>query len=146
VSRIAFGLGGNVGEVQRTLQLAVKALCDLPYADAQSLKLSGYYHSEALLDADAPAEWNMPFVNQVITLECAITDMEALLRDIKCIETQLGRQDRGHWGPRELDIDIIAIEHVRYHSDTLTIPHKEAHKRDFVLVPLREVWPECEVL
>ncbi len=143
--KIAFGLGGNVGDVRNNLRQAIRYLCALPYADAHSLKCSSLYESPALLDDDAPQEWDMPFINQVVTLECDTQDWEQLLRDVKEIEASIGRVARGHWAPREIDVDIIAIDGVKYKSETLTIPHEEAHKRDFVMLPLKEVWAECNV-
>lgn len=141
--KIAFGLGGNVGNVSENLKHAIRLLCALPYVDAYSLRYSSLYESPALLDHDAPSEWNMPFINQVVTLECHMQDWERLLHDVKNIESVIGRIKRGHWAPREIDVDIIYIDGVHYESDTLTIPHKEAHQRDFVLLPLKEIWEDC---
>ena len=143
--KIAFGLGGNVGDTRTHLITAIRYLCALPYADSNSLCTSSLYESPALLDDNAPQDWDMPFINQVITLECNTQDWEQLLYDIKQIETKIGRVTRGHWAPREIDIDIIAVEGVEYQSNSLTIPHKEAWKRNFVMLPLKEVWAECQI-
>ena len=54
----------------------------------------------------------------------------------------MGRVRDQVWGPRLIDIDIIAYERLEQHSDTLALPHPHAHERDFVLVPLREISPK----
>lgn len=146
--RIAFGLGGNIGDTRALCEQAITALCALPYLDTQSLKTSSYYTSPALLPEGAPDTWDQPFINQVVTLELdsTIADTpEIILEDVKTIEASLGRIKRGHWSPREIDIDIIAIERVNHQSEKLTIPHTEAHKRAFVVLPLAEIWEECEL-
>jgi len=46
------------------------------------------------------------------------------------------------WGPRVIDIDVIAYDRVVMETPELTLPHPYAHERDFVLVPVREIAPE----
>jgi 2-amino-4-hydroxy-6-hydroxymethyldihydropteridine diphosphokinase len=60
------------------------------------------------------------------------------------IETKFGR-DRGHeprWGPRTLDLDLIAYDDVSMQKAELTLPHPRLFERAFVLVPLAEIAPE----
>ncbi len=145
--RIAFGLGGNVGDSRDYCERAVLLLAALPVLKAESLVVSSFYRSPALLPDDAPSEWDQPFINQVVTLEeNAKVQPEQLLAEIKQIEQLLGRQVRGHWAPREIDIDIVAIEGAEYTSETLTIPHPRAHERAFVVLPLAEIWPDCRLV
>jgi 2-amino-4-hydroxy-6-hydroxymethyldihydropteridine diphosphokinase len=82
------------------------------------------------------------FLNAVITCRSDL-EAEKLLRTIKVIEKTLGRNPskKIHWAPREIDIDIIAIENEIIDLPMLKIPHVEFRKRDFVLYPLREVAP-----
>ena len=70
----------------------------------------------------------------------------ALLRTLKRIERRAGRRLGRHWGPRQLDIDILdfggrQIGNPRGHRrrGQLLLPHPEIHRRAFVLLPLREV-------
>jgi 2-amino-4-hydroxy-6-hydroxymethyldihydropteridine diphosphokinase len=147
--RIAFGLGSNMGNSEALLEKACHYLNQQPFLKPDSLHASSLYRNPALLPEGAPADWNREFMNQVIvgTLNQPITETLAyvILRACKTIEQQLGRQDRGHWSPREIDIDIIAIEGFCLTSATLTIPHAQAHQRDFVLLPLKEVWHDCAI-
>jgi 2-amino-4-hydroxy-6-hydroxymethyldihydropteridine diphosphokinase len=140
--KIAFGLGSNVGAREMHLAQARHALTAL----AGELQASHIDETPALLPEEAPEAWNIRYLNQVVMgriTEERAQHPEALLRAIKESETRLGRQDRGHWAPREVDIDIIAIEGVVYQSAILTLPHPQAHLRTFVLKPLVALWPDC---
>lgn len=132
--KIFLGLGSNYGDRFTNLCAARDAL----KMQISILQCSSVYESPALLPENAPIEWDVPFLNAVIA---AKTDLEplALLAFVKNIEQQLGRQNRGHWSPREIDIDILWMEGVEVQTETLTIPHKEMLKRDFVMVPLSEI-------
>jgi 2-amino-4-hydroxy-6-hydroxymethyldihydropteridine diphosphokinase len=72
----------------------------------------------------------------------------ALLRTLKRIERRAGRRLGRHWGPRQLDIDVldfggrqIGNPHGHRRRGQLQLPHPEMHRRAFVLLPLREVAP-----
>jgi 2-amino-4-hydroxy-6-hydroxymethyldihydropteridine diphosphokinase len=70
----------------------------------------------------------------------------AFLRTLKQLERGAGRRVNRRWGPRPLDIDIIATGTQHYNwparrAGTLTLPHPEAHWRAFVLVPLASIRP-----
>lgn len=66
---------------------------------------------------------------------------ERLLEFLKEIEIHLGREKTYHWGPRVIDIDIVDYEGPPIKTETLIIPHIEMHKRKFVLIPLKEIYP-----
>lgn len=135
---IYLGLGSNVGDGARQLARA----CDLlEGAGVKILHASSLYHSAALLPEGADASWDMLFTNQVIAVQTQQSP-EQLLATLKQIEQTIGRQDRGHWGPREVDIDIIAYHNETLESDALHVPHAEYANRDFVLLPLQEIAPD----
>ncbi len=52
------------------------------------------------------------------------------------------RDAGGGYSDRELDIDIIALDDVRYKSESLEIPHPHMAARGFVLAPMAELAPE----
>jgi len=83
------------------------------------------------------------FINTVVELETTLSPQE-LLDLCKRIERALGRVDRGRWGPREIDLDLLLYgELVLDDPDRgLVLPHPELHRRRFVLVPLVELAPE----
>jgi 2-amino-4-hydroxy-6-hydroxymethyldihydropteridine diphosphokinase len=88
------------------------------------------------------------FLNAAALIETSIP-ASTLLRLLKEIEAQAGRKQTAHWGPRTLDLDIIdykgRICNWKMKKPILgrrvILPHPEAHKRAFVLVPLQEVAP-----
>ena len=59
------------------------------------------------------------------------------------IEAKFGR-DRTRetrWGPRTLDLDLIAYDDVTLYKPELTLPHPRLFERAFVLLPLAEIAP-----
>lgn len=85
-----------------------------------------------------------PFLNAVVMLE---TDLEAhqLLAALHEIEDEGGRERKARWGPRTLDLDIVATDSGTIASPDLQIPHPRAAEREFVLRPLVDVWPGAPV-
>lgn len=138
---IILGLGSNVGERQEFLEQAIDALCDHPDLELQNIRCSSIMETPALLPENAPPEWNVPFLNMVLSGE-TLAPPEVALHAVKQIELDLGRQERGRWGPREIDIDILALGDQRVDSPQLSIPHPEMTKRAFVMIPLAEILPE----
>jgi 2-amino-4-hydroxy-6-hydroxymethyldihydropteridine diphosphokinase len=80
----------------------------------------------------------------VVLLE---TDLpaERLLASLQRIETAHDRVRNVRWGPRTLDLDIVAVDDVAIDTPDLTVPHPRALARLFVLQPLCDVWPEADV-
>jgi 2-amino-4-hydroxy-6-hydroxymethyldihydropteridine diphosphokinase len=70
---------------------------------------------------------------------------EALLERIKRLEVELGREPTERWGPRVIDIDLIAYDDVALKTERLTLPHPELFNRAFVLVPLAEIAPDLVI-
>src|ERR1700689_3152282 len=83
------------------------------------------------------------FINACIEIETGL-DPHALLFTLHKIENKFGR-DRPRetrWGPRTLDLDLIAYDDVSIEKPELTLPHPRALERAFVLVPLSEIAPD----
>ena len=84
-----------------------------------------------------------PFVNRCVAVETGLTP-QALLERTQSTERAFGR-DRSRerrWGPRPLDIDVLAYDDVVVATETLALPHPRLFERAFVLVPLAEIAPE----
>ena len=64
-----------------------------------------------------------------------------VLTRIKTFEREIGRKPSIRWGERKIDIDILLIDDLIYHDETLDIPHVRIPERLFVLVPLSEILP-----
>ena len=129
---VVLALGSNVGSRANNLKAAVRLL---PIYNG---RCSYIYETRALLPDGAPTWWDMPYLNMVIHGYVSLPP-EELLECIKHVEYTLGRSNTGIWGPRLIDVDILLYDSLSMQSDTLTIPHKEMHKRDFVLVPACDV-------
>jgi 2-amino-4-hydroxy-6-hydroxymethyldihydropteridine diphosphokinase len=132
-------LGGNVGDVRETLARAIEALCDGTVV--RLLARSSDCRTPPWGVADQPS-----FINCAIVAATALSPLD-LLHRAQTIERQFGR-DRGkeqRWGPRTLDIDLIAYDGVTLHTPELTLPHPRALERAFVLVPLAEIAPERSI-
>ena len=130
------GLGGNVGDVRATLDAAVGKL-----ADGNEIKLlarSSDYRTPPWGVTDQP-----PFINCAILVETELAP-HALLARAHEIERALGR-DRTHerrWGPRAIDIDLLAYDDLSLNDADLTLPHPRLFERAFVLRPLVEIAPD----
>ena len=132
-------LGGNVGDVRTTLDRAIAALCD--GTEVRLLARSSDYRTPPWGVTEQPA-----FINCAIV---AATELPppALLARAQAVERSFGRdraQER-RWGPRTLDIDLIAYDDVALNTPELTLPHPRLFERAFVLAPLAEIAPERRV-
>jgi 2-amino-4-hydroxy-6-hydroxymethyldihydropteridine diphosphokinase len=81
------------------------------------------------------------FINMVVQIETTL-EPEELLRLLKGIEKEIGRQDSFHWGPRIIDLDILLFNALVLNEENLKIPHPFLHEREFVLRPLNEIAPD----
>jgi len=129
---IYLSLGSNLGDRSGYIDHALKEIAELGNIKAQS----AVYETPPWGKEDQPA-----FLNMAVALETEL-EPDELLYKIKQIEEKLGRKEREHWGPREIDIDILFYDELRYLSQRLTIPHPLLHERAFVLVPLAEIAPD----
>lgn len=136
---IILGLGSNIGDRLANLRAALNAIRALPAIAIQ--QVSPVYISDAMLPDNAPADWNIPYLNAAIRCETSLSP-EQLLQHVKEIEKTIGRTPtKRHWGPRVIDIDILAWDDLKLESETLTIPHKNLQQRPFALWPLADVAP-----
>ena len=129
-------LGGNVGDVRDTLDRAIAAFCD--DEEVCLLARSSDYRTPPWGVTDQP-----PFVNLCIAVETGLTP-HALLARAQAVERALGRERRKErrWGPRPIDIDLLAYDDLALDSPDLTLPHPRLFERAFVLVPLAEIAAE----
>jgi len=129
-------LGGNVGDVRDTLQRAIPAFCD--GTAVRLIARSSDYRTPPWGVTDQP-----PFVNCAIAVETALTPA-ALLARAQAVETQFGRRrlEERRWGPRTLDIDLIAYDDFAITTPDLTLPHPRWRERGFVVLPLADIAPD----
>jgi 2-amino-4-hydroxy-6-hydroxymethyldihydropteridine diphosphokinase len=129
-------LGGNVGDVRTTFDRALAMFCD--GSDVRLIARSSDYSTPPWGVEDQPA-----FVNCCISVETRLLP-KALLARAQATERAFGR-DRANeqrWGPRTLDIDLIAYDDLSINEPELTLPHPRLFERAFVLIPLIEIVPD----
>ncbi len=134
---VIIGLGSNVGERGGMLDAALGELGRL----LRNMRESQRYETPALLLPNSPPEWDIPFLNMAVAGDCELAP-QALLLELKAIEQKMGRKDRGRWAPREIDLDILAMDDLEIREVNLIVPHPELLKRYFALAPLADVAPD----
>lgn len=129
MTKIFLGLGSNVGDRTENIRRAVSILSKEVYKPT----LSRFYVSKAVGYKHQP-----DFINAVLRGYTDLSPLD-LLEFIKNVEKEIGRVYRFHWGPREIDIDILFYGNRIINKEYLTVPHPRLHERDFVLLPLMEL-------
>ncbi|MFB6891916.1 2-amino-4-hydroxy-6-hydroxymethyldihydropteridine diphosphokinase [Kitasatospora sp. NPDC056327] len=131
-------LGSNLGDRLDTLQGAVDALADTPGLRIKAV--SPVYETDAVGGpGDQPA-----YFNAVVVLRTTLPPRDLLERG-NAIEDAFGRVRTVHWGPRTLDVDLLAYEGVVSEDPQLVLPHPRSHERAFVLAPWLDAQPDAEV-
>ncbi|OED41168.1 hypothetical protein AB833_10455 [Chromatiales bacterium (ex Bugula neritina AB1)] len=139
--KIYLGLGSNLGDRKENLR---RAIAELQNRGVTLLRASPVIETPALLPDDAPWEWNQPFFNMAIHCETDHTP-EQLRNHIAEIQNLLGRDNKSRWSPRPMDIDILLWGDEVIQTKTLTIPHRDLHKRHFVLTPMIALAPTLKI-
>ena len=152
--RAYIGIGANVGDAAETLAAAIHALAGLPGTRLRGV--SRLYVTRPVGVLDQPE-----FHNAVVALDVPAgpdpdAGATALLVALKGLERAFGRQPRERWGPREVDLDLLVFGRNRVDVDRppegrsddpakaslpLTVPHRDAQGRLFVLAPLADLAP-----
>ncbi|MGB8959895.1 MAG: 2-amino-4-hydroxy-6-hydroxymethyldihydropteridine diphosphokinase [Candidatus Aminicenantales bacterium] len=125
-------LGGNLGRRPANLARARRLL---ERHGVEVLAASSIYETEPVDYPDQP--W---FLNQVLEVRSEL-DPPALLRLAKSVEADLKRRPTVLKGPRTIDIDILFAGRLVLEMPGLVIPHPRLERRNFVLVPLKEIAP-----
>jgi 2-amino-4-hydroxy-6-hydroxymethyldihydropteridine diphosphokinase len=133
------GLGGNVGDARATLDEAVRNFCD--GIEIKLVARSSDYRTPPWGVLDQP-----DFVNLCL---CVATDLspQGLLARALTVEANLGRNRavERRWGPRVVDIDLLAYDDLILDEPGLVLPHPRLAERAFVLVPLMEIAPDWRI-
>lgn len=133
---VAIGLGSNLGDRISHLRMAMAQLVDRLGA---SVAVSSLYRSDPVGGPEQP-----DYLNAVAVIDTDGT-LDQVLAACLEIEQLAGRVRTEPWGPRTLDLDVLAAAAFPVSTDLLTVPHPRARERRFVLEPLTEVWPEAAV-
>ncbi len=137
--RAVISLGSNLGNRLETLQGAVDALEDTPGVRVKAV--SPVYETEPW---GVPAGSQPSYFNAVVVLKTTLPP-SSLLERAHAVEEAFHRVREERWGPRTIDVDIVAYADEVSDDPVLTLPHPRAHERAFVLAPWHDVDPEAQL-
>ena len=130
---VVIALGSNLGDRCQELQRAVDEL-----AATRGLRITAVSPVYETAPVGGPEQPD--YLNAVVLAETSRPAAE-LLRRAHTIEVAAQRTREVHWGPRTLDVDIIAYGAETSSDPVLTLPHPRAHERAFVLAPWLDADP-----
>lgn len=127
------GIGSNLGDKLGNCLKAIGLIHEIPGCGLMAQ--SYFYRTEPVGVKDQ--DW---YVNGVIGLKTGIS-AQNLLKALLAIEDNMGRERRGKWAPRTIDLDILLFGEEIINDEDLIIPHPYMHLRRFVLVPMVQLAP-----
>lgn len=135
MATVYVNIGSNLGNRRELILKAIDAIADI----------FGYYCLSGFVESDP---WGFVSANPFLNIGMAfLSDLkpEEILDRLQEIERSISsvshRDANGDYKDREIDIDIMAIDNIKFSSPRLSIPHKHLHSRPFFLIPLRELIP-----
>ena len=131
MTRSVLALGSNLGDRLGHLQAAL----DLLAADVRVVAVSPVYETDPVGGPDQEA-----YLNAVVVVDGP--EPRDLLALGHRVEAARDRVRRERWGPRTLDVDLVASGDTVLDDPGCTVPHPRAAERAFVLVPWRDVEPD----
>lgn len=136
--KAVLGIGTNMGDRADNINSAVESLSLVPGITV--LRTSDIYETEPWGFTDQP-----DFYNNVVEIETELTP-NALLGVCLGIEAAMGRVRVFKNGPRIIDIDLLVYEGAKSDTEELRLPHPRISERAFVLVPLKDLYDDLNVL
>ncbi|MGQ0679615.1 MAG: 2-amino-4-hydroxy-6-hydroxymethyldihydropteridine diphosphokinase [Actinomycetota bacterium] len=135
MTRAFVGLGSNVGDRLANLVAAVAALTG---KGVEVTILSSVYETVPVGPPQAG------FLNAAAEVRTDLSPQE-LVKVLKQIEEELGREAGERWGPRVIDLDLLLYGERTVDEPELKVPHAEFTNRAFALVPVLEIDPDVEL-
>jgi 2-amino-4-hydroxy-6-hydroxymethyldihydropteridine diphosphokinase len=129
---VFIGLGSNLGDRVTYLQKALEHLAKL---GLQVCHASRLYETPPWGIMEQPQ-----FLNAVARAETTLAPLQVLHMLLEA-ERRMGRERDVKWGPRIIDLDLLAYGAQLVHCTQLQVPHPLAAERAFVLVPWAEIAP-----
>lgn len=136
--KAVIGIGTNIGDRAMNIRNAVEALDLLP--DVKVLRCASIYETEPWGYTEQQS-----FYNTVVEVETSKSP-EMLLGACLGIEAGMGRVREFKNGPRVIDLDLLVVENYENSSHHITVPHPLIGERDFVLVPLKDLYDDMNIL
>jgi 2-amino-4-hydroxy-6-hydroxymethyldihydropteridine diphosphokinase len=137
MAKAYLGLGSNLGDKRAMLLDALERLDATP--GLRVVARSGFYRTPPW--GETNQDW---FLNAAAVVETDLSPRD-LLAACLAVERALGRVRERKWGPRTIDIDVLAYEGRKVQEPDLVLPHPYLMERAFVLKPLLEIAPDLEV-
>ena len=136
--KAVIGIGTNIGDRADNIRNAIEALGLLP--DVNVLRCASIYETDPWGFTEQQS-----FYNTVVEVE---TDKspELLLGACLGIEAGMGRVREFKNGPRVIDLDLLVFDGYKNDSPDITVPHPLIGERDFVLLPLKELYEDMNIL
>ena len=137
MSRVVLSIGSNLGDRLARLQSVIDGLADTVVA------VSPIYETDPWGGVE-----QAPFLNAVVIADDPACDGQAWLSRAQEFERAAGRVRGERWGPRSLDVDLIACygeTELIAREPNLSLPHPLAHLRAFVLVPWLAIDPDARL-
>ncbi len=137
MTRVVLSIGSNLGDRLARLQSVVDGLGEAV------LTVSPVYETDPWGRVE-----QAPFLNAVLIADDPACDAQAWLQRAQEFERAAGRVRGERWGPRTLDVDLIACydeTEVIARENNLTLPHPLAHLRAFVMVPWLAIDPDARL-
>lgn len=128
---VVLALGSNIGDRLANLQAGADHL-----ASAPGLRLTAVSAVFETTPVGGPAQPD--YLNAVLLADSDLP-ARSILDHCQAAERALGRLRKERWGPRTLDVDLIACDDEVSSDPVLTLPHPRAHERAFVLAPWLDV-------
>ncbi len=131
---IVLALGSNVGDRMANLQGGLAVLCG---GGLRCTAVSAVFQT-----APVGGPEQDDYLNAVLLADSAMPARDILAR---CQQAEAARHRvrTVRWGPRTLDVDVIACGTETSADPRLTLPHPRAHERAFVLAPWLDVAPDA---
>jgi dihydroneopterin aldolase/2-amino-4-hydroxy-6-hydroxymethyldihydropteridine diphosphokinase len=134
-ARAVLALGSNLGDRRATLQAALDAIGG--YEGVRVVAVSSIVETAPVGGPEQP-----DYLNAVVLIDTLLAPLD-LLAACQQVENDLGRRRVERWGPRTVDIDLVAYRDVVASSTQLEVPHPRAAQRAFVLAPWLELDPDA---
>lgn len=147
---VYFSIGTNQGDREHNIREAISRM-DQAFGRT-------FTRMSSIIETEAWGFKSDPFLNCAVLYELDINseniDNQSLdiLKAVKVIEEEMGRNEiieydsygKRIYHSRIIDIDILLIGDVTIDLPALKVPHPLMYKRDFVMLPLKEILPEHE--
>ena len=131
------GLGSNLGDKRAMLTGALARLDATP--GIRVTARSRFYRTPPW--GDTNQDW---FLNAAAALDTTLSPADLLAACLQ-VERQLGRVRERKWGPRSIDIDVLAYGQEAVDDPDLVLPHPFVLERAFVLKPLADIAPDLVI-